>query len=393
MKKRGFTLVELLAVIAILAILVIMALPAVLRMFNNARRDSFTNEVNTVIRTARQQYLLSGGQAKTYSNAEGSTNTLNLTGNSRLKYLATIDGNGKITKLQVTNGDFQYDVTNNAGIDIVESSDVKAVSELEESEILVITKELSFVFVNRQEPSSITVGDEVAFGTEHFYVISSNATETVLLSKYNLHVGNSFYRENKNSSNFTLIETISSADPNYCLQNPAAMGSAHDTDLIAVVPFSGINYWHSSKCQETEDGWRCTVYSYEEPYPVIYDSTKSTVAPLIDLTGYARTRINDYSVAYYVEEYIRKLKSMGASSNITGRLLLEDEAIALGCQWLHCEDAPSWLTSTSYWIGNARTNVDVLRISNGVLSSYNFFDTHYHGLRPIVVVPTSEMLN
>ena len=135
MKKKGFTLVELLAVIAILAILVIMALPGVLRMFNSARKDSFTNEVNTIIKTARQQYLLSGGQAKTYSNAEGSTNTLNLTGNSRLKYLATIDGNGKITKLQVTNGDFQYDVTNNAGIDIVESSDVKAVSELEESEI------------------------------------------------------------------------------------------------------------------------------------------------------------------------------------------------------------------------------------------------------------------
>ena len=58
MKKRGFTLVELLAVIAILAILVIMALPAVLRMFEKARVDSFTNEINTIIRTTRQQYLL-----------------------------------------------------------------------------------------------------------------------------------------------------------------------------------------------------------------------------------------------------------------------------------------------------------------------------------------------
>ncbi len=48
MKKRGFTLVELLAVIAILAILVIMALPAVLRMYNKARIDSFSNEVNTI---------------------------------------------------------------------------------------------------------------------------------------------------------------------------------------------------------------------------------------------------------------------------------------------------------------------------------------------------------
>ena len=127
MKKKGFTLVELLAVIAILAILVIMALPAVLRMFNSARKDSFTNEVNTVIRTARQQYLLSGGQAQSWSNAEGSTNKLNLTGNSNLKYYVEMNGQGQIIKLQASNGDFQYSKT--GIIDIVSSSDVVEVTE------------------------------------------------------------------------------------------------------------------------------------------------------------------------------------------------------------------------------------------------------------------------
>ena len=136
MKKKGFTLVELLAVIAILAILVIMALPAVLRMFNQARKDSFTNEVNTIIRTARQQYLLSGGEAQSWSNAEGSANKLDLTGNSNLKYYASMNGNGQITELQVTNGDFQY---SHIGIvDMIDSSAVQSVSELAESDILVI---------------------------------------------------------------------------------------------------------------------------------------------------------------------------------------------------------------------------------------------------------------
>ncbi len=134
--KKGFTLVELLAVIAILAILVIMALPAVLRMFNSARKDSFTNEVNTVLRTARQEYLLSGGTKTTWSNASGSTNTLSLTGNSRLIYYVKMNSEGKITKLQVSNGDYQYNVTNNAGIDIAESSSVQEVTEENE---LVIT--------------------------------------------------------------------------------------------------------------------------------------------------------------------------------------------------------------------------------------------------------------
>ncbi len=43
--KKGFTLVELLAVIAILAILVIIALPNVMGMFNTAKENSFNTEV------------------------------------------------------------------------------------------------------------------------------------------------------------------------------------------------------------------------------------------------------------------------------------------------------------------------------------------------------------
>ena len=43
--KKGFTLVELLAVIAILAILVIIALPNIMGMFNSAKKKSFLNEI------------------------------------------------------------------------------------------------------------------------------------------------------------------------------------------------------------------------------------------------------------------------------------------------------------------------------------------------------------
>ena len=48
MKKKGFTLVELLAVIAILAILVIIALPNVLSMFTDAKKSTFKTEVQTL---------------------------------------------------------------------------------------------------------------------------------------------------------------------------------------------------------------------------------------------------------------------------------------------------------------------------------------------------------
>ena len=200
MKKRGFTLVELLAVIAILAVLVIMALPAVLRMFNQARIDTFSNEINTILRTAKQQYLLEGGNAQTWTNADGSTNKLPLTGNSKLKYYVSIDGNGKITELQATNGEYQY--SKSGIIEEVIKNDIKVVSELSEEDKLVIDgngSSSSITYVNRQNEGSITVGDEVAIDTEHFYVISSDSTNTVLLAKYNLLVGDVY---NKNGSNW-----------------------------------------------------------------------------------------------------------------------------------------------------------------------------------------------
>lgn len=61
MKKKGFTLVELLAVIAILAILVIIALPNVMGMFNTAKKNSFSTEVKEVIRQAKTQYVTDSG--------------------------------------------------------------------------------------------------------------------------------------------------------------------------------------------------------------------------------------------------------------------------------------------------------------------------------------------
>ena len=57
MNKKGFTLVELLAVIAILALLVIIALPNVLSMFNNAKKDLFLTEAKNVFKESASKYI------------------------------------------------------------------------------------------------------------------------------------------------------------------------------------------------------------------------------------------------------------------------------------------------------------------------------------------------
>ena len=56
MNKRGFTLVELLAVIVVLAILVLLAMPRVTSMMEKARVNSFVTEANQIAKVAQNAY-------------------------------------------------------------------------------------------------------------------------------------------------------------------------------------------------------------------------------------------------------------------------------------------------------------------------------------------------
>jgi len=184
MKKRGFTLVELLAVIAILAILVIMALPAVLRMFEKARVDSFTNEVNTIIRTARQQYLLDGGISQTWTNVDGSSNKLPLTGNSKLKYYVSIDGNGKITELKATNGNYKYE--SSGIVDEVHSTEVEVAESNYE---LSGTQTPSYVYSIKPDPGQ-NIGDTITVNNTDTFDNYNDAVTAFGYPHFTAHVVN-----------------------------------------------------------------------------------------------------------------------------------------------------------------------------------------------------------
>ena len=57
MNRKGFTLVELLAVIAILALLVLVAVPNVLGMFNKAKKDTFLTEAKNIFKESASKYI------------------------------------------------------------------------------------------------------------------------------------------------------------------------------------------------------------------------------------------------------------------------------------------------------------------------------------------------
>ena len=136
MKKKGFTLVELLAVIAILAILVIMALPAVLRMYRQARIDTFQNEIRKIYSAAQQQFLSDSINMSAtedtivYSNVTctGVTNhPLEMTGNSNFEYYIEMNVKGEVNKLRATNKTYTY--KNDTANLSIENIDLSSYSE------------------------------------------------------------------------------------------------------------------------------------------------------------------------------------------------------------------------------------------------------------------------
>ncbi len=130
MNKKGFTLVELLAVIAILAILVIIALPNVLSMYNEARKNAFVTEVRDYYKAGEQNFLLNSGKAVVYTSLSGVTDskTIEMTGNKNMQYYIVFDANGKCTKLLATNGTYKIEATA-AEINIEQLGDTYAVDE------------------------------------------------------------------------------------------------------------------------------------------------------------------------------------------------------------------------------------------------------------------------
>ncbi len=107
-KKKGFTLVELLAVIAILALLVIIVLPNVLRMYRNARKDSFVTEAKTLFKTVTKQNFLTYNKPRIFN-----TGDLDISGGADLEYSVSTDQLGQVLCFQVANTDFMWIYRNN----------------------------------------------------------------------------------------------------------------------------------------------------------------------------------------------------------------------------------------------------------------------------------------
>ena len=131
--NKGFTLVELLAVIAILAILVIIALPNVLKMFNDAKKNSFLTEAKTVYSEAGKKYISDsitspGNNEHIYCKSKtDSLNPLSLSGRGINYYIKT-DSNGNVNTIVVWD-DTRYIAKKDSKIDITSLTESKDITD------------------------------------------------------------------------------------------------------------------------------------------------------------------------------------------------------------------------------------------------------------------------
>ncbi len=223
----------------------------------------------------------------------------------------------------------------------------------------------SITYVTRQVEGQITPGDVIKIGdTEEFYVISSDANNTVLLAKYNLLVGNIV-------EDWDVTGTISTTTEGYGLQSSEATGNDGEGTYKGTIDFSATNYWGDDSnnliSPYNENG-----ASYSgNPYPYVYDSNSKIYQYISGENG-----------------YIAKLKAMGAPDTITGRLLTYEEADSIK----EVKDNGTSIIfdgKQSYWLGSAFDNYNVWTVNSSF--SINGYDDNggSYGVRPVIEISNS----
>jgi len=118
--KRGFTLVEVLAVIALIGIILLLVVPNVLKLYNNARKSIFVDEALSLYNNAYTTYIYrssTGDHTKRFCSGNGgATNELDIEDNGDIFYDITVNSYGEVISMKVANSSFGLDLSDYNGI-------------------------------------------------------------------------------------------------------------------------------------------------------------------------------------------------------------------------------------------------------------------------------------
>lgn len=104
MDKKGFTLIEIIAVIALIGALLLLVVPSITDSYKKAQKNLFYENVLSIYNSATTSYLYNADEGNTNKSFCHSNNPLNVDAGEDIKYSVTVDSYGAVSKISVSNG-------------------------------------------------------------------------------------------------------------------------------------------------------------------------------------------------------------------------------------------------------------------------------------------------
>lgn len=341
MNRKGFTLVELLAVIIILSLLALITSTSITKLVSDSKDDLSDVQIQ-LIKSAAQTW--------------GADNLSQLPNVGECSYITLGDlKKYGIIDSKIINPKNNQEISDDLKIKI--SNDKNEYGK-EKISYEVNASEASIKECERFFPCTYTKDSQnhemVTCGSESFYILEETSSTVTALAKHNITLTNRPAQDPTDEEN---IETDA-------IKNPLA--------------FTSTVYWLDSGTLKSE-------YSIKQnqTYPYVYDLNS-----------------NLYK---YVEKYKTVLEEKGVNI-IDIKLLSYEQAIEQGCipdqdsthESGNCNAAPSWIYSTNYWLGSATANsgavwaiaytAEKIDFSTPFGNFYNFW-----GIRPVITIPVSDV--
>ena len=252
-----------------------------------------------------------------------------------------------------------------------ETVDYSKYQQYWDTEQSIVASQYLYTLPEGRTVENLQVGDEICVNgdtQECFNFIRYDGDNVVMLSKYNLKVGDICNNSGVKTGSYF------SSDTGYGLQSSEVKGYVPSGTTYGTVRFSGHYYWvDESNNLKSKYGSAWNTNN-------IYD------------TDYNEASGNNYSVAYYVEDYKDTLESYGLTVQ-SARLLTYSEATdsSIGCSNHTCPTT-GFITNTSFWLGSAYGNVRVWSVDSvGGFVNGDFSHDNYYGVRPVIEVAKSEV--
>lgn len=123
MKKKGFTLVELIAVIALLSIIMLLIVPNVANYLNSSKKTLFYDNVVNMFKSATTTFMYQDNP----TNTTFSNNGVKLDVDVESEYVYTIKVNnyGEVISIDVNNGVYSYNKSSSDINEGLNKSDIK----------------------------------------------------------------------------------------------------------------------------------------------------------------------------------------------------------------------------------------------------------------------------